>query len=309
MNSMDAAIILLLAILWDVTLGEPPPFLHPVVWMGRAIDFFQRKAPPRKRRLYGTCMAIFLIGFIAFSGYLAVELMISFNRGLGALTGAFLLKSTFAFKSLVQAAGRVAKSLEGGDIEIARQHLHWLCSRNASKLTHHGIASTAIESCGENFVDAILSPLFYYTLFSFSGFGIFAALAFKVASTLDSMIGYKAEPFRDIGFFAAKLDDLLNFPTARISILLLSLALGSPLKSISIALRDGGKTASPNSGYPMAALAGALEVRLEKRNSEESYVLGGEFKLPLAGDIKRAVKAVKRASLVSFAISLIALLL
>ncbi|MEM2925105.1 MAG: adenosylcobinamide-phosphate synthase CbiB [Methanocellales archaeon] len=305
MNPVDAAVILLLAILWDLTLGEPPSFLHPVVWIGRAIDFLQRRAPSSWRRLYGTCIAIFLICFIASMGYLGVELLLSFNYLLGILCSAFLLKSTFALKSLVQAADRVANSLEMGDIEIARQHLHWLCSRDASELTHHGIASAAIESCGENYVDAILSPVFYYTLFSFFGLGVFAALAFKVTSTLDSMIGYKSEPFKDIGFFAAKLDDLLNFPTARISIFLLSLASFSK-RAIVIALRDGGKTASPNSGYPMAALAGALEVKLQKSSPEESYVLGGEFKVPLHRDIKRAVNIVKRASLASFAFSFIA---
>jgi adenosylcobinamide-phosphate synthase len=312
MNSLDAAIILLLAILLDITLGEPTPFLHPVVWTGRAIGFFQHIAPIRRRKLYGACLALFLISFIAFSGYFAVELLLSFNRWLGVLFGAFLLKSTFALKSLIQAAGRIAKLLEEGNLDGARQQLHWLCSRDASKLTQHEIASAAIESCGENFVDAILSPLFYYTIFSFSGFGILAALAFKVASTLDSMIGYRTEPYRDLGFFAAKLDDLLNFPTARISIFLLSLASRAPSRSIFIALRDGAKTASPNSGYPMAAIAGALQVRLEKSNSNESYVLGNEFKLPAAEDIKSAIEIVKRASLLAvslIAVSLIAIAL
>ncbi len=308
MNLMYAAIILLLAIFIDLTLGEPPPSFHPVVWTGRVIDFFQHKAPSRMRKLYGMCLTIFLISLIAFSGYLAVELLFSFNRWLGVLLGAFLLKSTFAFKSLVQAADRIAKSLAEGNVEIARQQLRWLCSRDSSKLTQHEIASAGIESCGENFVDAILSPLFYYTVFSFFGFGIFAALAFKVSSTLDSMIGYRAEPYRDLGFFAAKLDDLLNFPTARISIFLLSLASSSPSRSIYIALRDGARTASPNSGYPMAAISGALQVRLEKSNSDESYVLGEEFKLPSPRDIESTIKIVERASLVSFAISFLLLI-
>lgn len=303
MNYLDAAAVLLIAFVWDIVLGEPPPELHPVVWTGRAIAFFEQIVPRSGRKLYGAFMAIFLIFSIALSGFLIVELLLSLNHLLGILLAAFLLKSTFALKSLIQAAERIAKSLEKGDVERAREQLPWLCGRDGSKLAEPQIVSAAIESTGENFVDAILSPLIYFTVFSFFGIGIFAALAFKVASTLDSMIGYRTEPYKDLGFFAAKFDDLLNFPTARISILFLSLASGFPSRAIGIALRDGNRTASPNSGYPMAAVAGALEVRLEKAGSKESYVLGQEFGAPLPRDIRRAIGILERASIASFVIS------
>ncbi len=308
MNYLDAAIVLLIALIIDLTLGEPPATFHPVVWTGRAIDFFRKNAPERRRKIYGVVMAILLISLISISGYFAVELLLSVNRWAGILLGAFLLKSTFALKSLVNAGERIAKPLENGNGDGAREQLHWLCSRDPGGLTESQLASAAIESIAENFVDAILSPLLFFTIFSFYGIGILAVLGFKVASTLDSMIGYKTEPYRELGFFSARLDDILNFPASRLSILLLSLSstgMGSPSSSVDVAMRDGSKTESPNSGYPMAAVAGALGVRLKKTGSGENYVLGQEFRMPSPLDIRRAIKILKRASIASFVISLI----
>jgi adenosylcobinamide-phosphate synthase len=165
------------------------------------------------------------------------------------------------------------------------------------------MSSAVIESVSENYVDGILSPIFYYAVFG--GYGLVAAYVFKAISTLDSMIGYKTEPYRELGYFSAKTDDALNWIPARISVIfilaaaltlnLLPKRLGkiNPFNSIKSAFEDGMKTPSPNSGYPMAATAGALGVKLEK---PDYYVLGAPYPPTEIKDIKRVSQLIAIAS-------------
>jgi len=222
---------------------------------------------------------------------------------LALLIEAYFLKATFAINCLLSPAREIYRHLEENRLEKVRELLPIYVSRNTSKLTRTQMSSAVIESVSENYVDGILSPIFYYALFG--EFGLVAAYAFKAISTLDSMVGYKTEPYKDLGYFSAKSDDVLNWIPARISVIFILAAAFivallpkkqgkiNPFSSIRSALEDGMKTPSPNSGYPMAATAGALGVKLEK---PDYYVLGASYPPTEITDIKRVSQLIAIAS-------------
>lgn len=247
-------LVLLVAVLLDLVYGEPPGRIHPVVWMGRLAGFLEDHAPASHRRLYGALMVL-----IAASSFTAAGAILSHTEHpLAILASAYLLKSTFSLRMLVSEALRIQRCLQEGCLEAAIGMLKSFVSRDTTGFDSEKVCSAVIESVSENYVDSILSPLFYYALFGLPG-----ALAYKVVNTLDSMIGYTTPEYADLGFPAARLDDVLNYIPARLSALFISLASFSttPLQA---ALREHRATPSPNSGWPMAAAACALDVALEK---------------------------------------------
>ena len=272
--------VLFLAILLDIIIGEPPVFLHPVVWMGNLINFFVIRAPKRHKLLYGLFMAAFCTG----TALLAAMAITSSGEGLISLIiAAFFLKSTFSIRMLSVSALRIRKDLEDGNIEKVRSDLKTFVGRDTSKLNTSQSASAVIESLAESFVDGILAPLFYFLMFGLPG-----ALVYRMINTLDSMVGYSKEPFKDLGYASAKLDDIANWVPARLSLLFIFMAsifFGKPLETIRTCIRDHGKTASPNSGWSMSAVAGALGVRLEKVGY---HVLGEKYGEPQPFHINRA---------------------
>jgi adenosylcobinamide-phosphate synthase len=272
--------VLLLAVLFDILFGEPPAALHPVVWMGKLINLFVRSAPVHRRRLYGLFMVIFCVG-VAVLVSLAVILL---GRGfLGLIVSAYFLKSSFSIRMLLASALMVKKDLEDGRIEKVRSELKTFVGRDTSVLNESQSASAVIESLAESFVDSILSPLFYFFIFGLPG-----AIAYRMINTLDSMVGYKKEPFIEMGYTAAKLDDLVNFIPARLSLIFIFIAsifFGEPIDAFKTCIHDHGKTASPNSGWSMSAVSGALHVRLEKIGY---HVLGSRYDEPQPFQITKA---------------------
>jgi len=204
-----------------------------------------------------------------------------------ALLLGVLLKQTFSIRRLLEEGARVAESLERGQLEQARFQLRALVSRPTEELSSELCAAAAIESLAENVADSIAAPLLFYSLF-----GLPAAAAYRVVNTADAMFGYRGET-EWLGKSAARLDDALNWAPSRLSALALtgaSLLQRGRDAAASAWLtwrRDGGRTASPNAGRPMAAMAGALERRLEKRGH---YVLGDGHREPDAGDIRAALQ-------------------
>jgi len=203
---------------------------------------------------------------------------------------AYFLKSTFSIRALISSSNLIYRDLSTNNLAEARKDLVSLVSRDVRGLDEPQIASAAIESTAENFVDGILSPILYYAVFGISG-----ALVYKAINTLDSMVGYRNERFCKIGFASAKLDDIFNWIPARLSVIfiLLPSILFSPASALRVCLRDHALPDSPNSGYPMAAVAGALGRRLEKPGS---YVLGAEFSDPAPREIVRANRIVLLAT-------------
>jgi adenosylcobinamide-phosphate synthase len=280
--------VFLLALFLDLLFGEPPAFMHPVVWMGSIINFFVRRAPQQHRKLYG----IFMAAFCAGTALLAGLAILSFGEGLIRLIiAAFFLKSTFSIRMLTVSALGIRKDLEGGKIEKVRSDLKTFVGRDTSKLNESQSASAVIESLAESFVDGILAPLFYFLLFGLPG-----ALVYRMINTLDSMVGYKNEPFKELGYASARLDDIANWMPARLSVLFIFMAsifFGKLLGAVMTCMRDHGKTASPNSGWSMSAVSGALGVRLEKVGY---HVLGADYSAPQPHHIIKAVYIVGLSS-------------
>ena len=304
-DSRHLALVLLLAAGIDIIFGEPPAAVHPVMWIGKLINLLKNAAPKTHRKFYGVIMALCCVFFATLLGYsvLYIASLPGIPGILALFIEAYFLKATFAINCLLSPAREIYKHLEENRLEKVRELLPIYVSRNTSKLTKTQMSSAVIESVSENYVDGILSPIFYYALFG--EFGLVAAYVFKAISTLDSMVGYKTEPYKELGYFSAKSDDVLNWIPARISVIfILAAALIvallpkkqgkiNPFNSIRSAMEDGMKTPSPNSGYPMAATAGALGIKLEKPNT---YVLGASYPPTEIKDIKRVSQLIAIAS-------------
>ena len=269
-----ALLTILVALLVDRFLGEPPNRLHPVVWMGAVISFLNRRISrgrPRRERAAGVLLALITIILFAF---LALLLMSAVRNTLGllawALVGGVLLKTMFAMSAMGKHTEPVREALLAGDLETGRKKAAMMVSRDVSQLDRGHVISCAAESAAENTVDSIFSPLFYFGLL-----GIPAAVAYRASNTLDAMVGYMNERYLNVGWFSAKLDDCTNWLMARASVpfILLSLALlGRDWRSGWAASRKyHDQTLSPNKGWHMSAFAGGLGIRFEKMGW---YVMG-----------------------------------
>ena len=262
---MDIILILLLALAFDLTLGEPHRVIHPVVWMGKVISSLERgvgSQSPAARFLYGLGMVIFTTGLFAAPAYFILFYLKNLNFVAYVIIGALLLKPTFALKELQRTALGIKRLLIEDKLDEARFELRSLVSRDTRDLPEPLLVSAVVESVAESTCDSFVAPLFYFLLL-----GVPGAIAYRVVNTMDSMIGYHGR-YEYLGKFASRLDDVLNFIPARLTALLLVLAAflsGKDGKqSWQVALSEHSNTESPNAGWPMAAAAGALNVQLEK---------------------------------------------
>ncbi|MDD2835735.1 MAG: cobalamin biosynthesis protein [Methanothrix sp.] len=297
----ESLAVFLLAIAFDILLGEMPAKVHPVVWIGKLIAFLRARVMPSKAG--GIALALIVIAVTVLSGHLMVRAA-GYVPLLPLLVSAYLLKSTIAIKCLLQVSRDIGLMIDR-DMNEAKSMLPALVGRDTSSLSKSQASSAVIESLSENYVDSILSPIFYYLVFAPLGYGLEAALAFKAISTMDSMVGYKTKGLKEIGFAGAKLDDLANYIPARLSIILIALARpASANTALRAALRDHNKTPSPNSGWPMAALAGALHIRLEKPGY---YVLEEDGNEPDTSDVPRALRLMQTAIALTLAAALLVL--
>lgn len=307
---------LLLALALDWLAGDPPNRLHPVAWMGQGIVWAERHAPrrgPLAEFSYGLGLVLGGAVGIGSVGTFAPRILAPFS-----LVDAWLLKCTFASKSLAAAAGEVQQALEANDLDEARRRVSWhLVSRDTSALSAEHIAAATIESVAENTSDGFVAPVFYYVLFGLPG-----ALVYRFLNTADAMLGYHDEKHEWLGKAAARLDDLANFIPARLTALLLLLAAWlkgedarredawredawreDARRGWMIWRRDAGKTASPNAGQPMSAMAGVLGVELEKKGV---YRLGEGMPLPEPTDIARSVRLMRRAAALAAVLAAVA---
>jgi adenosylcobinamide-phosphate synthase len=270
----------------DAVVGEPPAAVHPVVWMGRALDALERRAPrsERRRLFFGLGVATGLPAAWAGLGWLL-------ERWAPWPVQALALKATFSGRSLFDAARRVEGALEADQLARARHELVWLVSRPTADLDRCLVASAAIESLAENFVDSWLAPLLAYRVMGLGG-----ACGYRAANTADAMWGYRTPQYDYLGKAAACLDDVLNWLPARIAALLLIVSGSHPSQAFAIWQRDAHLTSSPNAGQTMAAIAGQLNVRLQK---PDHYILLDEGRLPEASDIAAARRLVLRATVLA----------
>ena len=287
--------IILAAFILDFILGDPKILPHPIIYMGKAIDFFESRFRKYFKNLLlsGFFFAAFLILSTWLMAFITIKLTISIHPVLGNIIQAILLFFCFSSTSLEKAAIRVFSALEENDIKKARKKVSMIVGRQTQTLDQNAITRASVETVAENFVDGFLSPLF----FAMIG-GVPLALAYKMVNTLDSMVGYKNDTYLLFGRASARIDDVANFIPARLSVLIISLStflfsFKRGLLSLKTGFSQGSLHKSPNAGYPEAAFAGALKIRLGGPNIyhgvlvEKPYI-GKEFKDPEKGKIKQA---------------------
>ena len=284
--------VLLLALLLDLALGEPPNRLHPTVWIGNTVALVERIAPgpeaaPPLQLAFGAGMALLIPAAWGAAAWAASFGLMQLHPLAYVIVVAVLFKTTFSVRMLHRVAAGIGSILTAGDIVEARRQMSALVSRDTSQLTAGQMAAGAIESVAENITDSIVGPLLAFALFGLPG-----AVAYRAINTLDSMVGYHGR-YEYLGKPSARLDDLVNLIPARFAAALLWLATAilpgmDGGRAWSIMLAHRSRTESPNAGWTMAAMAGGLGVTLEKLGH---YRLGDPAPEPQAQHIGRATRA------------------
>ena len=270
---LEGIVIVGFALLLDFLIGDPKTKYHPTAWIGKLIAVlvpFSRNNSPKKE-LFGGILIVFTVVVIVSTLLVALDFGINLltidivSLVVSIVVGSILLKTTIAIRGMQKHALSVVDALEKDDLDSARNHLSMIVKRNTKDLDKNHISSAVLESVSENTVDGVTGPLFYYAIFGLPG-----AFVYRAINTIDSMIGYKTSLFRNIGWFGANCDTILNYIPSRLTglvMILSALILGYNWKeSFYIMKRDGRKLESPNAGFPIAALAGALGTKLEKIN-------------------------------------------
>ncbi|WP_022670235.1 cobalamin biosynthesis protein [Hippea alviniae] len=304
------AIAFVVGFILDYFFGEPPVKIHPVVWIGKLIRLFENVFYPFRDKLFAGFLCVLSVLFIVLSfAFVVIMLFVMYRdyffvRLFYSLVATYIFFSSISVKSLKEHALRVYKALENGDIQKARLYLSHMVSRDTDDLEEDKIIKSTVESVSENYVDGVLSVMFYFSLF-----GIVGALIFKTINTFDSMIGYKNEQYIEFGRFAAKFDDVLNFIPARLSIVFIAIAsvlIGRGFEAVIYTFGKYRKAhSSPNSAHPMSAFAGSLKLMLGGRTKYNGVWIDkpiiGEFdRKPKISDITLAVHLLEVSSFLSF---------
>ena len=300
--------------LLDFIIGDPRWLPHPVALMGLVISNFERsfnrsKLSKLKRKIFGIilAMSIPLASFLLSA--VIIGLSYKATEGLGQIVTIFLGFTTIAAKGLKDAAYRVRDALNKEDIPEARNALSHIVGRDTSSLEEPEMARATIETVAENTSDGVIAPLFYLVIG-----GVPLAMAYKAINTLDSMVGYKNDRYKNFGWGSAKLDDLANFIPARLTALMMIAAaflLRLDWKGAwQILIRDCRNHPSPNAGWPESAAAGALGIRLGGINHypervEERPFIGDDRNVLESLHIKGVVKLMYLSAILMIAGSLV----
>ncbi len=277
--------------LLDLLIGDPSWLPHPVVGFGKVIAFGERHLNKGShRKLKGALLAVSLIAGVFVLTWLVQRLFFTFHFSLFALLNALIVFFCLAGTTLIREVREVFlaldRSLDEGRRQVAR-----IVGRDTSELSSQEVRTAALETLAENLSDGVIAPLFWFMLLGAPGM-----LAYKMVNTLDSMIGYRTDRYRDFGCWAARIDDIANYIPARLTALLMivpKLITINPrggnrfftfhFSLFTFVYRNGRKHASPNSGYPEAALAGILDCRF----GGPHYYFGELFDKPYIGENDR----------------------
>ena len=286
---------IVLALLIDRWWGEPPARLHPVVWMGHYLRYAGKRLPDHGRTMafflgtaYWLAGAVLVAGAYAYAGLMFARLPLWLNL----LLTAVLLKPLFALRMLLGEVAAVEQSLTQ-NIESGRARLALIVSRDTAQLDSSEVRESALESLAENLSDSVIAPLFWFAVFGLPG-----AAVYRFANTADAMWGYRGR-WEWAGKFAARTDDLLNLVPARITALGLLLAGPNRIAVLRRLPQEAARTASPNSGWPMGALALSLNVRLRK---PRVYALNRNGSAPSAQD---TAAGLRRAEATAWVVALL----
>ncbi len=295
MDSWIFAILpLLIGWLLDLLLGDPIWLPHPVVWFGKAIAACEHKLNRGNfRKAKGAFVAIVLIALVFALSWFLRRLLLPLPSYLLLILDAIIIFYCLAGTTLIREVREVFlaldRSLDEGRKQVAR-----IVGRDTSELSAQEVRTAALETLAENLSDGVIAPLFWLAILGTPGM-----LAYKMVNTLDSMIGYKTERYKAFGCWAAHIDDIANYIPARLTAFLMILATGK-LGRLRFVWKNGRNHASPNSGYPEAALAGILNCRF----GGPHYYFGQLFDKPYIGendrlltteDIKKAVRVNRTA--------------
>lgn len=307
----DALFLLFMALAVDAMFGEMGPLFrllpHPVVLLGRMIAALDKRLnkpslPEPDRRLRGVVLVVLMAalalgigGAIAFAARAVPHLW---------PVEVFAAAVLIAQRALFEHVDDVARALQHNGLEAGRYAVSRIVGRDPQSLDAHGVCRAAIESLAENFSDAVVAPVFWYVIGGLPGL-----LLYKTVNTLDSMVGYRNDKYRAFGWASARLDDVLNLIPARLAGLIIALAAlfaarGNPIRALGTMLRDARNHKSPNSGWPEAAMAGALGLALGGPRKypglvvDEKWIGSGRARAEFT-DIDRALHLFSAACLVN----------
>ncbi|MCJ7874460.1 adenosylcobinamide-phosphate synthase CbiB [Phaeobacter sp. J2-8] len=306
---MNFAAMMLIAMALDVAIGWPKPVFqrigHPVTWLGAAISGLERRLnhPGAGRRARGTLAALLVIALAALCGALLQSLLPS--GWLGIVIGGVLAWPLVALRAMHEHVVAVADPLntalstappDADALAEARYALSMIVGRDPAQLDTAGISRAALESLAENSSDGIVAPLFWGAVAGLPGIA-----AYKAINTLDSMIGHRTERYEAFGWAAARIDDLVNLIPARLCGGLFALAAGRfGLRALRVMGADARAHRSPNAGWPEAAMAGALDVRLSGPRIYGDHIarepwLNADARDPKGDDLRRGLALYRRA--------------
>ena len=317
-------VLLMLAFLLDLVIGDPRRLPHPVRMMGgtiRRTEIYLRKLKVSEK-LKGILLVTTIVGMAFIVTWFTVHILLrmSLTSHFLLLTSYLLLiyltSTTIAVRELINSARAVIEAVTSSNIEFARERLSMIVGRDTHALTEKEILKATMESLAENLSDGVIAPVFYLVVG-----GLPLAMAYKAINTLDSMVGYRNDRYVHFGWAAARLDDIANYIPARITGLLIvvvsffvSRSLFTVHCSLKTMLRDGRKHLSPNSGMPEAAMAGALGIRMGGPAAYGGIVI----EKPYIGNIRtedysrasaQAITIVKASSVLGVATAIAVLLL
>jgi adenosylcobinamide-phosphate synthase len=301
-DSLIAILPLLIGWMLDLLLGDPAWLPHPVVGFGKMIAYGEHRLNKGcQRKAKGAVMAVVLIisvlvttAWIRHCLYLLPSLF-GEGIGVGVLFDSLLVFCCLAGTTLIREVRQVFLALDHS-LEDGRKQVARIVGRDTSALSAQEVRTAALETLAENLSDGVIAPLFWYALL-----GVPGMVAYKMVNTLDSMIGYKTERYKDFGCWAAHIDDIANYIPARLTALLMVVVAGKP-QLASFVWKNGRRHASPNSGYPEAALAGILNCRF----GGPHHYFGQLFDKPYIGtndrplttaDMKTAVRVNRTAEI------------
>ncbi|MFT3994338.1 MAG: adenosylcobinamide-phosphate synthase CbiB [Dysgonomonas sp.] len=285
---IEIVIPLIFAWLLDLILGDPAWMSHPVIWFGKIISWGEKRLNKGNNKITkGAFFSLFLIIVVFILTTLVHNWLYNINSYFSIIFDTLIIFYCLAATTLIEEVKQVFKavdrSLEEGRVQVAR-----IVGRDTSQLNPQQIRTAALETLAENLSDGVIAPLFWYMIL-----GVPGMLAYKMINTLDSMIGYKSERYKQFGCWAARIDDIANYIPARLTAILMILVSGN-LSLFGFVKKYGNQHASPNSGYPESALAGILNCRFGGPNIyfgqqvDKSYIGNNDRELT-TGDMFKAI--------------------
>lgn len=287
MDTLIRLLPLMAGWLLDRLFGDPERLPHPIVWFGKAIALMEHRFNRGAHRmLKGTMVALLLSSFVFVLSWQLLR-WASFSPWVSIVLQAVLIFYCLAGHTLNKEVREVFKALDNS-LEKGRQQVARIVGRDTTHLSEQEIRTAALETLAENLSDGVIAPLFWYAIL-----GVPGMLTYKMINTLDSMIGYRNARYREFGCVAARMDDVANYLPARLTSLLMIVVAARP-RLLNFVLRYGKMHASPNSGYPEAALAGILDCRFGGTHDyfgEAVYkpYIGSNPRLLCTQDMRRAV--------------------